>query len=406
MLLTALLFVVLLFLSAFFSASETAVFSLDLVKRTRMFRSGRRSALRLKRLFDTPVDLLMSILIGNMFVNIALSSVAADFFGEERIFAVVVTTLVLLIFGEITPKNLAYAFNRKMALVNSLPLSFFCLLFHPIRKLLNFLTYPVIRRFQGQGGEEAVVTRDEIRTAVVSGHRQGVLGSDERDLISNVLNFSMKVARHIMTPRTEIHALSHRATLEEAIALSRNTGVSKVPVYKKNKDHIVGYIRTKDMLPYICGLRKASGISHLVREVFYIPEGRGLAEFFPEMQQSTSRMAVVLDEYGGTAGIITLDDILEEVLGQFLDEDEKQEQVFRRRAGGVVEFLGLAPLSDFNQAMGMEISSGDYETLSGYLLELAGDIPQEGSEYSDGEYSYRVIKMEENRILKIEVRPL
>ena len=371
-----------------------------------MFRGGSRSALRLKRLLETPKDLLMSILIGNMFVNIALSSVASGLFGDSRVLAVVIITFVLLIFGEITPKNISYAFNRRVSLLNSLPLTFFSLIFRPIRRLLNFLTHPIIRRFHGKDGEGVVVTRDEIQTAVLSGHRQGILGADERDLLSNVLDFSMKDARHIMTPRTEIYAISYRSTLEEAVEAARDTGVSKLPVYKKNKDHIVGYIRSKDLLTYLHGVKKASRISHLVREVFYIPEGRGLAEFFPEMQQSTSRMAVVLDEYGGTAGIITLDDILEEVLGQFLDEDEKQEQLFMHRSGGIVEFLGLSPLGEFNRIMGLNIVSDDYETLSGYILELAGEIPVQGSEYCDDQYRYCVIEMDENRILRIEVRPL
>lgn len=401
-----LLFALLLFLSAFFSASETACFSLDLVKRTRMFQGGRRPALRLQGLLRQPRDLLMTLLIGNMLVNITLASLASDLFGDAHFVAVISITMALLIFGEITPKNIAYAYNRKLSLLVSLPLVFFMWFLFPLRKLLYWLTNPVIRRFHGPEGDDALVTRDEILTAVVSGHRQGVLEKDERDLIANVLDFSLKDARHIMTPRTRIKAIARNASMEEAIAFARRTGVSKIPVFKKDKDHIVGYLRTKDLLPYIRGVKKASGIGHLVHPVFYIPEGRGLGEFFPEMQRSTSRMAVVLDEYGGTAGIITLDDILEEVLGQFLDEDEKQRQCYRKSGEGAWIFQGSASLSDFNRVTGLELFSDDYETLSGYLFFLAGRIPAEGDSFADGKCTYTIIKMDENRIASIKVERL
>jgi CBS domain containing-hemolysin-like protein len=371
-----------------------------------MFQSGQRAALRLHSLLRRPRDLLMTILIGNMLVNITLSSLAADLFGEARIIAVGSITLALLVFGEITPKNIAYAYNRKISLLASLPLAALLRFFAPFRKFLYWITNPVIRRFHGPEGDDALVTRDEILTAVVSGHRQGVLEKDERDLIANVLEFSMKDARHIMTPRTQIKALPAHAPLEEAIAFARKTGVSKIPVFKKDKDHIVGYLRTKDLLPYIRGVKKASGIGHLVYPVFYIPEGRGLGEFFPEMQRSTSRMAVVLDEYGGTAGIITLDDILEEVLGQFLDEDEKQRQCYRASGEGGWDFQGTVSLGDFNRVTGLDLYSDDYETLSGYLLYLAGRIPAPGDSFSDGTCSYTILKMEENRIIGIRVRRL
>lgn len=401
-----LLFALLLFLSAFFSASETACFSLDLVKRTKMFQGGRRAAQRLQGLLRKPRDLLMTVLIGNMLVNITLSSLAADFFGEARFLAVASITLALLVFGEITPKNIAYAYNRKLSLLASLPLTVLMRIFGPFRKLLYWITNPVIRRFHGPEGDDALVTRDEILTAVISGHRQGVLEKDERDLIANVLDFSMKDARHIMTPRTQIKALARNASLEEAIAFARRTGVSKIPVFKKDKDHIIGYLRTKDLLPYIRGVKKATGIGHLVHPVFYIPEGRGLGEFFPEMQRSTSRMAVVLDEYGGTAGIITLDDILEEVLGQFLDEDEKQRQCYRASGEGAWDFQGTVSLGDFNRVTGLELFSDDYETLSGYVLYLAGRIPMPGDSFSDGKCTYTILKMDENRITGIRVRRL
>lgn len=401
-----LLFALLLFLSAFFSASETACFSLDLVKRTRMFQSGRHAALRLQGLLRKPRDLLMTILIGNMLVNITLASLASDLFGDAHFVAVISITMALLIFGEITPKNFAYAYNRKLSLLVSLPLVFFMWFLFPLRKLLYWLTNPVIRRFHGPEGDDALVTRDEILTAVVSGHRQGVLEKDERDLIANVLDFSLKDARHIMTPRTRIKAIARNASLEEAIAFARRTGVSKIPVFKKDKDHIVGYLRTKDLLPYIRGVKKATGIGHLVHPVFYIPEGRGLGEFFPEMQRSTSRMAVVLDEYGGTAGIITLDDILEEVLGQFLDEDEKQRQCYRKSGESAWIFQGSVSLSDFNRVTGLELFSDDYETLSGYLFFLAGRIPGEGDSFADGKCTYTIIKMDENRIVSIKVERL
>lgn len=397
------LFVLLLLGSAFFSGSETAVFSLDLLQRTRLFRSRRPAALRLKRLYLRPSDTLMTILIGNMLVNIALSSVASGLFQNARLLGIAVITMALLVFGEITPKNMAFAYNRSFSLFASLPLSLVFRLLSPVRRLLDFLTRPFITRYSGITERKVVLTVDEIKTAVLHGHRTGVLDVDESDLISNVLTFSIKEARHVMTPRTRILALPQRTPLRKAIAFARERELSKIPLYKKNKDHIMGYLAVKDLLPYVRGVKKATGISHLMRPVLYIPEGKQLAEFVRELKDTTSRMAVVLDEFGGTAGIITLDDVLEEILGQFLDEGETMERFYWQDAQGKLIFRGSAPLEVFNEQTGMDIQSQDYETLSGYLMDLAGDIPHTGDELRDGRLVYRIRLMKRHHISQVEV---
>jgi len=396
-------FVFLFLLSAFFSGSETAIFSLDLLQRTRLFKSRRPAARRLKYLYQHPRKLLMTILAGNMLVNIALSSLASDLFKGDKLLAIGIITMSLLIFGEVTPKNISYAFNRQISVFNSGLLLLIHRILNPVRRLLDILTGPFIRRYSKDDEKQQLITPEEIKTAVVYGHKQGVLDKDESGLISNVLNFSIKDARHIMTPRTRIQALPVKTSLKDAIAFAKQVGLSKIPLYKKNKDHIVGYLRSRDLLPYIRGQKKATGISHLIYPAFYIPEGKGLAEFFTELKKSTSRLAVVLDEYGGTAGIITLDDVLEEILGQFIDEDEKAEHFFWKTDAGTHIFLGSAPLEVFNQELKMDIRSSDYETLGGYILFLAGNIPAEGDVFDDGTLQYAIRKMDDTLIQSVEV---
>jgi len=391
--------------SAFFSGSETAVFSLDILKRARISKSKTKKAKIFRILYGNHKELLMTILIGNMLVNIALSSVASNLFHGNAIFAIVSITLFLLIFGEITPKNLSYVFNYTISLFVTRPLLMAHKLFYPLRKLLMLITNPIIKRYTNDNIEDKGLTAEEIKTAVLYGHRQGILGKDETGLISNLLNFSLKEARHIMTPRTRIKALDKATSLKDAITFVKNAGVSKVPIYKKNRDNIVGHLKTKDLLPYIRGIKKANKINHLIHPVLYVPEGKVLADLFTDLKNNTIRMVVVVDEFGGTAGIITLDDLLEEILGQLIDEDEYAEKYFWNTLSGKIQFRGATPLEIVNEEMGLNLSSDDYETLSGYVLELSGDIPEKNDVFFDEWNTFRIKKMDENAIAIIEVEP-
>ncbi len=403
MLLIYIILGLLILASAFFSGSETAVFSLDILKRARISKSKTKKARIFRVLYANHKELLMTILIGNMLVNIALSSVASNLFNQNAVLAIVSITVFLLIFGEITPKNLSYVFNYTMSLFVIRPLLFVYRLFYPLRKLLMFITNPIIKRYTDETKEEKGLTAEEIKTAVLYGHREGILGKDETGLISNLLNFSMKEARHIMTPRTRIKALDKDASLKEAVAFTKNAGVSKVPVYKKNRDNIIGHLKTKDLLPYIRGIKKANRIHHLVHPVLYVPEGKVLADLFTDLKNSTIRMVVVVDEFGGTAGIITLDDLLEEILGQLIDEDEYAEKYFWNTLSGKTQFRGATPLEIVNEEMGLNLQSDDYETLGGYVLDLSGDIPAKDDKFSDEWNTYKVKHMDENAIAVIEV---
>ena len=208
-----------------------------------------------------------------------------------------------------------------------------------------------------------------------------------------------------MTPRTRIKALDKDASLKEAVAFTKNAGVSKVPVYKKNRDNIIGHLKTKDLLPYIRGIKKANRIHHLVHPVLYVPEGKVLADLFTDLKNSTIRMVVVVDEFGGTAGIITLDDLLEEILGQLIDEDEYAEKYFWNTLSGKTQFRGATPLEIVNEEMGLNLQSDDYETLGGYVLDLSGDIPAKDDKFSDEWNTYKVKRMDENAIAVIEMEP-
>lgn len=395
-------FAALLLFSAFFSGMEAAYFSLDILKRARIARLNSARARRSTALLEHPRDLLMTILIGNMLVNTTLSSKASDLFGDSAALSILVVTFTILVFGEVTPKSLGCRYNDHYALGGSAPLVFFSFLFAPLRLFLKLLMRAFLRK-TGPVQARRTITEDEFMSAVKRGGLSGVLEQASSGILSNIIGFLMLEARHIMTPRTSIHALPLAAKMRDAMEFARKTSHSKIPLYRTNKDDIVGYFHTKDLLPYMTGAKKPTGMKRLLRPVFRIPEGKLLADFLPEMQQNTSRLAVVVDEYGGTAGIITLDDVLEEIMGQLLNENESAERMFWAKTKRTSVFRGTTPLALFNQRMGTKITSADYQTLSGYLLELAGRIPAENDSFDAGNFRYRVLLMNGNHISQIEV---
>jgi putative hemolysin len=281
-------------------------------------------------------------------------------------------------------------------------MSFFSVLFWPFRHVLKAIMQPMLKK-AGADRDRQTLTKDEFKSAIKRTGLSGVLEKGESGLLANVITFSMLEARHIMTPRTSVQALSVDAKMRDAIEMVRSTPYSKIPLYRTNKDTIVGYLRSKDLLPYVTGIKKQTTLKRLMRPVFKIPEGKLLAEFLPEMQQNTSRLAVVVDEYGGTAGIVTLDDVLEEIMGQLLNENDKTESMYWAKTTRTCVFRGTTPLSLFNQRMGTEYTSDDYQTLSGYVLELAGRIPQENDVFDDPLFRYRVIALKGNHVSQIEV---
>jgi CBS domain containing-hemolysin-like protein len=395
-------FIALLLFSAFFSGMEAAYFSLDILKRARMARLSSASARRSIKLLQRPRDLLVTILIGNMLVNTTLSSKASDLFGESTALSIIVITFTILVFGEITPKSLGCRYNDRYAPGGSALLVFFSFLFAPLRVFLKLLMRTFLRK-AGPVQARRTITEDEFMSAVKRGGMSGVLEQASSGILSNIVGFLMLEARHIMTPRTSIHALPIASKMSSVMEFARKTSYSKIPLYRTNKDDIVGYFHTKDLLPYMTGAKKPTSMKRLLRPVFRIPEGKLLADFLPEMQQNTSRLAVVVDEYGGTAGIITLDDVLEEIMGQLLDENESAERMFWAKTKRTSVFRGTTPLAFFNQRMGTNITSEDYQTLSGYLLELAGRIPAENDTFDAENFRYRVLLMNGNHISQIEV---
>jgi len=395
-------FIVLLLFSAFFSSMETAYFSLDLLKRARISRLSTLRARRSNKLLERPHELLMTILIGNMLVNTTLSSKASDLFGESTGLSILVVTFVLLLFGEITPKSFGYRHNEKFAIGGSIPLGIFSLLFAPLRAFLQILMTKIFRNTEPWYRRRAI-TEGEFKSAIERSGVSGVLEQATSGILANIMSFSMLEARHIMTPRTSIHALPLAAKMREAIEFVRATSYSKIPLYRTNKDEIVGYLHAKDLLPYMTGAKKPTSLKRLLRPVFRIPEGKLIADFLPDMQQNTSRLAVIVDEYGGTAGIMTLDDVLEAIMGQLLDENESDERMFWAKTNRTCVFRGTTPLALFNQRMDTDIASEDYETLSGYVLELAGRIPQEDDVFDGGRFRFRVLLMKGNHISQIEV---
>jgi len=407
-------FVLLLALSALFSGSEVALFSVSAGDREDLGQDAATDAARVLALLDRPRRLLAAILLLNTVVNVGaailstqLMLAASAALAWEPWVAltanVVGLTFVLLVTSEIAPKLMASRQPVRFARSVSGPLTPLIRLVTPLADLLAGLASAVQARFRR---EAEALSSDDIKSMADVGEAEGSIGEEERALIHSIVEFGETTVREVMVSRVDMQALSADASLDEALGLIRESGHSRFPLFREHLDNVLGVVYAKDLLPSLDGDGSTPDWEAIARRPLFVPPSKALDDMLADFQGSSTHMAIVVDEYGGTAGLVTLEDLLEEVVGEIRDElDVDDDRLVHAVEPGVYRAEARIDLDDLAEAVGVELDTDDFdfETLGGLILHLVGDIPSPGDEVRHEGLVLRVESVEDNRILDVRV---
>lgn len=395
-------------LSAFFSSAETAIMSLSKIRLRHLVEEGDPRAKKLKALIENPNKLLGAILIGNNVVNIGASAIATsisiELFNSAGVgIATGVMTLLVLIFGEITPKSIAVVKSESVALRIAGFMTFYVWALTPIVKLVLFITNGITLLFGGKPGiSQPYMTQDEFKTMVNVGHEEGVIEVDEKEMIYNVFEFGDAKVSEVMTPRTDMIALEISTPYEDVIATYKEEQFSRLPIYEESIDNIVGILYIKDIV--FSGIsREHFDISKIMRKPLFTFEFKNTTELLKEMRAKRTPISVVLDEYGGTAGVVTMEDLIEEIVGDIKDEyDDHEEEIEVVKED---EFLveGVMRIDELNELIGTKIMTEDFESIGGFIVGQFGEIPEAGTQIEYEGIKFVVEAVEKNRIEKLRI---
>ncbi len=396
--------------AAFFSSSETALTALSERRARQLVDSGEKRFRVLKLWVDKPNRVLTTLLIGNTVVNTLSAAVAtliAQRYTESRAIAIstFIISFLLLVFGEISPKTFAKhnAENwapRAMRVVRVLDIAFF-----PATWILTHLSRAIVMATGHQVSRTGpFVTEEDITYLIDLGHEEGVLHRDERQMLASVFEFGDTVVREIMVPRTEMIAVRKDATADELMELVAQSGLSRIPVYADSIDNIVGILHTKDLLKLKAEGSSEIPVPKLMRKVFFAPELMPIANLLKEFQRRKTHMAIVVDEFGGTSGLVTLENVIEEIVGEIQDEHDDEEAQFRVLPDGHVLADGRLSIYDLGEKLGAEFpNSGNYETLGGFLTAQAGRLPTSGTQVRWDGFEFHVREADERRVKRVEI---
>ena len=401
-------FAILLYFSGLFSGSETAFFSLSKLDLGEMSPDSR-----VRRLMEKPERLLIAILIGNTLVNVAagsLGALAALTLSRTRGYPegmtialeVGVVTFVILIVGEVAPKMYAMQRNIAFARRSSGLLSLVTQILKPVVSALDAL----VGKLGGDamGEERPFVTAEELRTIVALSEERGTLEEDERDMIDSVMEFGDTVVRELMVPRVDMECFDSTSTVGEATDGVKELGFARVPVYEGDIDHIVGILYAKDLLKFDAETDRGKPIADILRPPFFTPESKNAGDLLRELRRRRTHIAIVVDEYGGTAGLVTLEDLIEEIVGEIHDEhDQEEEQLLTVIDKSTLVADGMVRLDELAESMGLTFEGEGIETLGGYLMDAFGRIPSEGEKLERDGAEFTVESVVEQRIKGVRV---
>lgn len=400
--------IVLLGFSAFFSASETALMSLSKIRIRNMVEEEIKGAELIRKLVENPSKLLGTILVGNNIVNIGASalatSIAIEYFGSTGVgIATGVMTLAVLIFGEITPKSLAARNSEKISLGVIRIVSAITTILNPFVVVLVYITNGLIKIFGGKIDiEQPFITEEELKTMVDVSHEEGVLEVEEKQMIYNVFEFGDSQVKDVMVPRTDMVAIDIEADYNAVINIFKEEQFSRIPVYKDTIDNIVGVLYVKDLVMYD-DLKKSFDISKYMREPFYTFEFKKITELFQEMREKRMPMAIVFDEYGGTAGIVTMEDLVEEIVGDIGDEyDDKEDEIEVIREDEYI-VKGSTRIDLVNEMIGTSIESEDFDSIGGFVIGQLGRLPEQGETVEYNNIKFITESIGKNRIRKLKI---
>lgn len=401
--------IILVLLSAFFSSAETSLTTANKIKLKALADEGDKRAKTVLKVTEDSGKMLSAILIGNNIVNLSAASLvttlALNLWGSAAIaFASGALTVIILIFGEITPKTLATIHSDKMARIYAGSILFLMRVLTPAIFIINKLAFLVLTLLRVDPSAKAPsMTEHELRTIVDVSHEDGVIESEERQMIYNVFDFGDSLAKDIMVPRVDMTFLNVESTYEEMLDIFRREKFTRLPVYEGSTDNVIGVLNVKDLLVH--GSSQEFDLRSLLREPYFTYEFKKTSELMMEMRKDSINFTIVLDEYGATAGLITLEDLLEEIVGEIRDEYDKDEEELIREIGEreyIVE--GSLKLDDLNNALGLALDSEDYDSVGGYVIERLDHLPHAGEFIVDGHDIRMVVDtVDKNRIDKVHL---
>ena len=397
--------VVLLALSAFFSGSEAAIFSLSKLEKKRLNNRHPKTWKTISALLERPRRTLITILIGNMVVNttaIALVTLMSiEWIGPSGVgWTIACFTFVLVITSELTPKVFAIRHNEWFAFICAVPLDWMAGVLFPIRRLVRWVADGVLSILvKGKQSNADLVSEVELKALARIGEEEGALRSEEGEMIQSLINLGDRMVREIMTPRTDLVAFDIEEGREKLVQLIKQVHFSYFPVYEKSLDNLLGVISTQEFM-----LDNQNRLRELIELPYYIPETKPIDELLQEFKVRGTRVAICVDEYGGTAGLVTLEDILEEIFGEFYDEYAKADPLVKTLGDGTFLVSGKIALHELRESIGISLISQTSETLSGWLLEQFGKIPKQHESLRWREIEFHIREVFRQRILKIEIR--
>ncbi len=394
---------ILLLLSAFFSSAETALTTVNRIRIRTLVDEGSKRARKVLAITEDSGKMLSAILIGNNIVNLSAASLttslAYSFGGSMVAAASGILTVLILLFGEITPKTMATIHSEKMALLYAPVISIFMKIMTPFIFIINGLSIGILFLLRvDPNARQTAMTETELRTIVDVSHEDGVIESDEREMINNVFELGDARAKDVMVPRVHVTFADINSTYNELIGIFREDKYTRLPVFRDTTDNVVGTINMKDLLLY--DNTKGFHIEDILREAYFTYEYKSISELLVEMRQASFNIAIVLDEYGETAGLITLEDILEEIVGEIHDEYDENEEDFIQEIDEreyIVE--GSINLDDLNDRLDLDLNSDEYDSLGGFIIERLDRLPETGDTLDTEEGIHMVVeKLDKNRI--------
>ena len=396
---------ILLLLSGFFSSAETALFSISQTRARHMAKENIRSHQLIKRMKDDPHKLLTTILIGNNVVNVAASAIATSLtINMSANYAVGMSTgimtFLILVFGEVIPKSFATRNNILLAKMTIYPIYWMSILFFPIIVFLNF-----IPRITGRMSKTPSATEEELITFVEVVEEQGEIKEEEREMIHNVFELDDTNASEIMTPRADMFVVDADAPLDFKVIAE--SGFTRIPVIEGDIDHVVGILNIKDIFMHQATSETSVDVRAIMRPPYFVPENKKLDRMLHQFKTRKNHMAIIVDEYGGVSGLITLEDALEELVGEIRDETDKEEPHIISKKPKEWVVLGKSEIEEVNEKTGMHIrESREYDTFSGYILDRIGRIPEEDEAFTIDGHKVVVMEMDGNRIKRYLVQAL
>lgn len=401
--------VILLGFSAFFAACEAAFFSLNTAQQAALREQKGRAGALVYNLLQTPRELLITIYIGNELVNIAVSalatSIALTLLGDMGVaVAIGIGTFVILLFGEILPKSIALNFAERFALLASFPLKFFAYLVQPIQKpfvrfaqrVIAFLGVPAF-------DEEGIITGADFRTMVKIGEGEGIIDAEEGELIHNVIEFGQKTVGEIMTPKIDMFYLTVNQKMEEILPKIIENFYSRVPVFEEDGETLVGLLLTKDLANYRHLPNDKFNLKNIVKPVLTVPASKNLKDMLKDFRKNQRHMAIVLDEYGSIDGLVTLEDVLEELVGEIDSEMRREESQIVKITEKRYRLNAMLSIEDFNEYFIADLPDDQFSTIGGFVFGLFGRVPRSGETISYDRFKFRVEKMKGARILSLHL---